>query len=273
MKLIYLFAAVVLFSVVSCTLKTKPECKIVLGDTIKTPNGLQYYYTKIGEGRRIEAGSEVGTCLSLMVKDSVVWNTDELPDSLFTFIAGYTRLITGFTEAYWLLREGDEIVAILPDSLAYGAKGAGDIIPPYATLIYDKFKVVKVGEPKGVLCDTLLNTLENRGVGKMIAEYNRIMSTNDSVNYHIEKDQLYGLCNKLNRAGEYQQAADVASKLAIVTGDNQFRYIMVVSYEKAEQYKQAKDSLELIIISEPENQQMKDKLAELNEKILEKKSK
>jgi len=43
-----------------------------------------------------------------------------------------------------LLREGDEIIAILPDSLAYGAKGAGDIIPPYSTLVYDQFKVVSV---------------------------------------------------------------------------------------------------------------------------------
>jgi FKBP-type peptidyl-prolyl cis-trans isomerase len=77
----------------------------------------------------------------------VVWNTNELPDSLFTFVVDSTRLIKGFTEVCRLLREGDEIVAILPDSLAYGAKGAGDVIPPHATPVYDVFKVVSVEAP------------------------------------------------------------------------------------------------------------------------------
>jgi FKBP-type peptidyl-prolyl cis-trans isomerase len=45
-----------------------------------------------------------------------------MPDSLFTFVAGYSRVIKDFVEVSLLLREGDEIVAILPDSIAYGAK-------------------------------------------------------------------------------------------------------------------------------------------------------
>ncbi len=50
-----------------------------LGDTIQTASGLQYYYLKKGKGRKIEKGCEVGTYLSLMVNDSVVWKSNEGP--------------------------------------------------------------------------------------------------------------------------------------------------------------------------------------------------
>jgi len=134
--------AVLLIS--SCQYKGGNNQSVSLGDTIQTASGLKYLYLKKGDGPKVEPGCKVGTYLSLKVNDKVVWNTDESPDSLFTFIADSTRLIKGFTEVSLLLREGDEIIAILPDSLAYGAKGAGDIIPPYSTLVYDQFKVVSV---------------------------------------------------------------------------------------------------------------------------------
>ncbi len=139
------FLLAVLFS--SCMYKSGQTSTVTIGDTIQTASGLKYLYLKKGQGPHVVPGANVGTYLSLKVNDSVVWNTDELPDSLFIFVADSTRLIKGFTEVSLLLREGDEIVAILPDSLAYGAKGAGDVIPPFATLIYDQFKVVKVELP------------------------------------------------------------------------------------------------------------------------------
>ncbi len=132
----------------SCQFRGATSSVPQLGDTIQTASGLKYLYLKRGDGPKIEPGARVGTYLSLMVNDSVVWNTNELPDSLFTFVADSTRLIKGFTEVSLLLREGDEIVAVLPDSLAYGTKGAGDIIPPYSTLVYDQFKVVSVELPE-----------------------------------------------------------------------------------------------------------------------------
>ncbi len=134
--------------IASCNYGGGASSETQLGDTIQTASGLKYLYLKKGDGPKVVPGAKVGTYLSLMVNDSVVWNTNELPDSLFNFVADSTRLIKGFTEVSLLLREGDEIVAVLPDSLAYGAKGAGDIIPPFSTLIYDQFKVVKVELPE-----------------------------------------------------------------------------------------------------------------------------
>ncbi|TRX71446.1 FKBP-type peptidyl-prolyl cis-trans isomerase [Carboxylicivirga sp. M1479] len=140
----------IILMITSCQFKSTQSAESPLGDTIQTATGLKYLYLKHGDGPKVVAGAKVGTYLSLMVDDSVVWDSNELPDSLFTFTADSTRLIKGFTEVMRLLRQGDEIIAVLPDSLAYGAKGAGDVIPPNATLVYDQFKVVSVDVPVSV---------------------------------------------------------------------------------------------------------------------------
>lgn len=113
-------------------------------DTITTASGLQYYYEKKGSGKKVEVGSKVSTYLSLKVNEKVVWTTDNMPNSVFTFQVGKGQVIKGFDEVTLLLREGDEIVAIMPPEIAYGSGGSGQLIPPNSTLVYDKFKVMKV---------------------------------------------------------------------------------------------------------------------------------
>lgn len=147
MKVLVLVIVFISLLVTSCQFKQGAEGSSDLGDTIQTASGLKYLYLKKGDGPKIVSGAKVGTLLNLKVGDSVVWNSFEEPDSLFSFTADSTRLIRGFTEVVSYLRQGDEIIAVLPDSLAYGAKGAGDVIPPHATLVYDQFKVLKVELP------------------------------------------------------------------------------------------------------------------------------
>ena len=148
MKSFYLFVLIASLSIYSCKTAAKKEnpttSKI---DTIQTQSGLKYFYIKHGNGPKVETGDEVKTYLSLTVNDKVIWNTDGQQDSLLTFFANKDRMIKGFTEMILLLREGDEVVAIMPDSIAYGSRGAGDLIPPNTTLVYDQFKVAKVTKP------------------------------------------------------------------------------------------------------------------------------
>ncbi|MGZ2371171.1 FKBP-type peptidyl-prolyl cis-trans isomerase [Ancylomarina sp. YFZ004] len=264
MRLIYLFTLLVTIALSSCNGPKSNERKIVVGDTIRTASGLQYYYEKIGKGRKVEAGCEMATYLSLKVGDSVVWTSADQPDSLFTYVAGYTRLIKGFTEISMLLREGDEVIAILPDSLAYGAEGAGDIIPPHATLVYDKFKVVRVDEPKGIMADTLLKAIGIGGEKAVMEKFKEIATTADSNKYHIGQDHLYRLWDMLSKTDQHMKAAEVAACFADVTNDNKLWYKMVLSLEKLGELKEAKDNLEVLIGKEPTNKEFTDKLFELN---------
>ncbi len=270
MRNIYLLMVVTLIGLNACSFSKGKTEGIVLGDTIQTASGLKYYYEKIGKGRKVEVGCELGAFLSLKVDGKVVWTSEEEPDSLYTYIAGFSRVIKGFAEVSMLLREGDEIVAILPDSIAYGARGAGDVISPHATLVYDKFKMVKVGEHKGILADTLLKTLEFGDEEAVMEKYIQITTTSDSLKYHIGQDHLYRIWDKLSKADQHKQAAEIAACFADVTKDNKLWYKMVLSLENLGEIKEAKENLEILIGKEPSNKEMADKLIELKAKLSEK---
>ena len=53
-------------------------------------------------------------------------------------------MISGWDEGVALLKEGDKARLVIPSDLGYGARGAGGVIPPHATLIFD-VELVKVG--------------------------------------------------------------------------------------------------------------------------------
>ena len=267
MKFIYLIFITAFSFSISCNNTTKNNNEPSLGDTIQTASGLQYFYIKKGQGRKVEKGCEVSVYLSLMVNDSVVWNTNEAPDSLFTYIAEFTRLIEGFNEITLLLQQGDELVAILPDSIAYGAKGAGDVVPPYATLVYDKFKVVNVEAPKAILADTLLKILEKEGFDAMTKKHELVTTTKDSLNYHLGKDQIYGLWYKLTDTEKHEEAIHTATYFAQKIGDNMLRYYLVRSLENQNKIKPAIDSLKILIADEPDNEVMINKMKALQEKL------
>ena len=267
MKQIYLFAFVVIISLSSCNGPKNNQQEIILGDTIKTASGLRYFYEKIGKGRRVEPGCEMATYLSLKVGGKVVWTSADQKDSLFTYIAGYTRLIKGFSEMSLLLREGDEVVAILPNSLAYGEKGAGDIIPPHSILIYDKFKVLRVNAPKGIMADTLFKAIEQGGEKAVMAKYKQIMTTADSVKYHRGSDHFHHIWRKLTDDNQHKKAAEVAACFADLTKDNKLWYKMVLSLENLGEIQEAKENLEILLDKEPNDKQMSEKMIELNEKL------
>lgn len=259
-----------LLILISCkTTTTELADKIILGDTIQTSSGLQYFYVKQGDGRKVESGSKVATYLSLMIKDSVIWTSNNATDSLFTFITGNSEVIKGFDEVTLLLREGDEVVAILPDSLAYGKEGAGDDIPPSSTLIYNELKVVTVSEPKGILLDTLYETVKTKGVKKMIEQYNQITKTIDSTKYHTGNNirPIYFICSKLREENMQEKAFATASYFDSVTNNRWMRYSLIESFEGLGQVNRALDSLKILIENEPDVEAFKNKRVELEEKV------
>jgi hypothetical protein len=266
MKSIYSILIVALVLLSACNNPKSAKHESALGDTIQTASGLKYIYLKKGEGRKIETGCKVGTYLSLKVKDQVVWNTNELPDSLFTYVANYSRLIKGFTEMTMLLREGDEVVAVLPDSLAYGSKGAGDVIPPNATLIYDQFKVVRVDAPKKFLSDLLYADLKEKTVEDAMATYKRITEGEEAANYHTDSEQLNKVWQQLTDENSHAMAFDYSKMFGDLANDNMLKYRTVLSLESMNEIAKAKEALEVLLSNDPENQMMQNKMIELCEK-------
>ena len=199
-----LCASVFIFS---CTTNTeKSERGIVIGDTITTDSGLKYVFLKEGFGRKIDSGSmvKVYTDLYLNDADTTIWRTSDSKDSVFTFIHQRTSLISGFKEIHNYLLEGDEVIAILPDSLAYGKKGRG-IVPPGATLVYNPLVIKYVSEPKAVLKDTIMSLIKNNSVKEALSFYKTAADDKTSIKYHADDNSMVDIAMTMSRDSMFVQ--------------------------------------------------------------------
>jgi len=107
--------------------KKDPEVKV-------TPTGLQYKVLQTGSGRTPGLEDSVTVHYKGKLIDGKVFD-ESAPDNPITFKAG--EVIPGWTEALMLMHEGDKWEIYLPYPLAYGERGAGAEIPPFATLIFE----------------------------------------------------------------------------------------------------------------------------------------
>ena len=97
------------------------------------PSGLQYRVIKAGAGKTPTANDQVTvTYKGSLITGQVFDQTDA--GQTATFPAG--QLIPGWVEALQLMKEGDEWELVIPSALAYGETGAGGVIPPNQTLVF-----------------------------------------------------------------------------------------------------------------------------------------
>lgn len=222
---------------------------IVLNDTISTPSGLQYIYLKQGRGPQIDTGSKVKAFTNLYLNDvdTVYWTTASEADSSFVFIHARTSLIKGFSELNSYLREGDEVIAILPDSLAYGKEGRGGV-PPGATLIYKPYVVRSVSKAKESLVDTLaaLNKVDPQGAMEF---YREVLNTSLKEQYHAEVEDLMDLLTSFQRDSAYGDIMSWSDYLATFTqkqADLEYLdYYRVAALNEQAKYKEA------LLLAEP----------------------
>jgi FKBP-type peptidyl-prolyl cis-trans isomerase len=99
-----------------------------------TPDGLQYRVIKAGTGKAPTAPTDNVTVLykGQLITGQVFDQTQEGMPA--TFPAG--ALIPGWVEALQMMKEGDEWELVIPAELGYGEAGAGGVIPPNQTLVF-----------------------------------------------------------------------------------------------------------------------------------------
>ncbi len=103
---------------------------------VKTlPSGLQYQVLQEGKGKSPAKTDKVTTHYHGTLIDGTVFDSSYERGQPATFPVN--GVISGWTEALQLMREGAKWRLFIPSNLAYGAQGAGDVIGPNTTLIFD----------------------------------------------------------------------------------------------------------------------------------------
>lgn len=108
--------------------KKRPEITV-------TASGLQYEVLKAGNGKQAKATDRVkchyeGTLIDGTLFDSSIKRGEPA-------VFGVNQVIPGWVEALQMMPEGSKWKLYIPSELAYGAHGAGEMIPPHSALIFE----------------------------------------------------------------------------------------------------------------------------------------
>jgi FKBP-type peptidyl-prolyl cis-trans isomerase FkpA len=106
-----------------------------------TPSGLQYEDTVTGSGDEAKAGQQVTVHYTGWIYDNgekgAKFDSSKDRRDPFEFDLGRGHVIKGWDEGVQGMKVGGTRVLVIPPELGYGARGAGGVIPPNATLMFE----------------------------------------------------------------------------------------------------------------------------------------
>ena len=103
----------------------------------ETASGLRYQILQKGDGKQATKGAGVSVHYKGQLLDGTVFDSSYKRKQPIDFNVGVGQVIAGWDEGIQLLQVGDKARFVIPSDLAYGSAGAGGVIPPDATLIFD----------------------------------------------------------------------------------------------------------------------------------------
>ena len=102
-----------------------------------TNSGLRYQIIQKGNGKKAEKGKMVSVHYKGQLADGTVFDSSYKRNQPIDFQVGVGQVIPGWDEGICLLNVGDKARLVIPSDLGYGPSGAGGVIPPNATLVFD----------------------------------------------------------------------------------------------------------------------------------------
>ncbi|MFN8474311.1 MAG: FKBP-type peptidyl-prolyl cis-trans isomerase [Anaerolineae bacterium] len=107
------------------------------GKEVTTPSGLKYTDTVVGTGATAEKGQRVSVHYTGYLMDGKKFDSSVDRGQPFQFVLGNGQVIKGWDEGVAGMKVGGKRTLVIPPELGYGARGAGGVIPPNATLKFD----------------------------------------------------------------------------------------------------------------------------------------
>jgi peptidylprolyl isomerase len=107
------------------------------GGLVTTQSGLQYLDQVVGNGPQPQPGQTLIVHYTGYLDNGTVFDSSLQRGQPFEFVLGAGQVIRGWEEGLATMRVGGKRRLIVPPELAYGAAGAGGVIPPNARLTFD----------------------------------------------------------------------------------------------------------------------------------------
>ena len=107
------------------------------GSEVTTASGLKYTDVKVGTGAEAKSGQNVSVHYTGTLTDGKKFDSSKDRNQPFNFPLGAGRVIKGWDEGVAGMKVGGVRKLTIPANLGYGAQGAGGVIPPNATLLFE----------------------------------------------------------------------------------------------------------------------------------------
>ncbi len=104
---------------------------------ITTDSGLKYVDGVVGTGASPTKGKQVKVHYTGTLENGTKFDSSHDRNQPFSFVIGVGQVIRGWDEGVMTMKVGGKRKLIIPAKLGYGARGAGGVIPPNATLLFD----------------------------------------------------------------------------------------------------------------------------------------
>jgi hypothetical protein len=174
------------------------------GDTVTTKSGLKYLVLSKGKGVHAEINKNVEVHYTGYLTDGKVFDSSVERGDPIEFILGTGQVIAGWDEGISLMNVGDKLRLIIPSNLAYGEKGAGTVIPPNSTLIFD-VELISIGIPKPSINEALMDLVLADSIPAAINKYHELKK-NNSNDFNFKESQLNSFGYQLLQVGKVDLA-------------------------------------------------------------------
>lgn len=131
------FLSKIVVSVIMSAFFALPAFSAQDGKTVTTASGLKYVDVVVGKGASPTAGKAVKVHYTGTLENGKKFDSSVDRKEPFSFTIGVGQVIQGWDEGVMTMKVGGKRKLTIPAKLGYGARGAGGVIPPNATLLFD----------------------------------------------------------------------------------------------------------------------------------------